>query len=348
MDKHWRSVLLSRDATLQNAIELLGAASLRIVLVVSEDGVLLGTITDGDARRALLAGKKMSVPVTMVMETRPYTIKECTTRQAAIRLMRDRDLLHLPVLDDLGRVTGLETLGNAAFPDERDNNVLIMAGGFGKRLLPLTTEIPKPLLPVGNTPVLELILNQLSNDGFSNFYFSIHYHGDKVREHFGDGSRWGVNIKYIEESEPLGTAGALGLIDRDLLAKPMLVMNADLITQLKFGDLIDFHSQNSSVATVAVREHEYQIPFGVVTGNKFEVSEIQEKPFRREFVNAGIYALDSVVLDYVEVGIPLDMPTLLNKLLQDQKKVGMFPIHEPWLDIGRMADYQKAQSQGFN
>ena len=181
-----------------------------------------------------------------------------------------------------------------------------------------------------------------------SFYFSIHYHGDKVREHFGDGSRWGVNIKYIEESEPLGTAGALGLIDRDLLAKPMLVMNADLITQLKFGDLIDFHSQNSSVATVAVREHEYQIPFGVVTGNKFEVSEIQEKPFRREFVNAGIYALDSVVLDYVEIGIPLDMPTLLNKLLQDQKKVGMFPIHEPWLDIGRMADYQKAQSQGFN
>jgi dTDP-glucose pyrophosphorylase len=328
------------------AAEVLTSSSMRIVLVVDKENRLLGTITDGDIRRALMAGSAMSSLATSVMQKNPIAVNQGDSRRKALQIMREKDLLHLPVLDAKGVVVGLETVRDLLFKEQRPNPVLLMAGGFGKRLYPLTREVPKPLLPVGEKPILQTILEQLAEGGFSQFFLAVHYRSEQVRAHFGDGSKWGVRIEYLEERQPLGTAGALSLLDQTMIDAPLLMMNGDLLTRLDFGQLVDFHGEHGGLATMCVREYDFQIPYGVVHGDGDQVTDIIEKPVQKFFVNAGIYILEPDLLGHCRPDEAIDMPDLLRQVVNDGRKVSMFPIHEYWLDIGRMEEYERAQVEG--
>ncbi len=346
MSRHWRKVLLDSRADVTTAAEVLTSSSMRIVLVVDKENRLLGTITDGDIRRALMAGSAMSSLATSVMQKNPIAVNQGDSRRKALQIMREKDLLHLPVLDAKGVVVGLETVRDLLFKEQRPNPVLLMAGGFGKRLYPLTREVPKPLLPVGEKPILQTILEQLAEGGFSQFFLAVHYRSEQVRAHFGDGSKWGVRIEYLEERQPLGTAGALSLLDQTMIDAPLLMMNGDLLTRLDFGQLVDFHGEHGGLATMCVREYDFQIPYGVVHGDGDQVTDIIEKPVQKFSVNAGIYILEPELLGQCRPDEAIDMPDLLREVVNDGRKVSMFPIHEYWLDIGRMEEYEHAQVEG--
>ena len=346
MSRHWRKALLDCGADVTTAAEVLTSSSMRIVLVVDKENRLLGTITDGDIRRALMAGSAMSSLATSVMQKNPIAVNQGDSGRKALQIMREKDLLHLPVLDAKGVVVGLETVRDLLFKEQRPNPVLLMAGGFGKRLYPLTREVPKPLLPVGEKPILQTILEQLAEGGFSQFFLAVHYRAEQVRAHFGDGSKWGVRIEYLEERQPLGTAGALSLLDQTMIDAPLLMMNGDLLTRLDFGQLVDYHGEHGGLATMCVRECDFQIPYGVVHSDGDQVTDIIEKPVQKFFVNAGIYILEPELLRQCRPDEAIDMPDLLRQVVNDGRKVSMFPIHEYWLDIGRMEEYERAQVEG--
>mgnify|MGYP001296777805 CR=1 FL=1 len=343
MNIDWTSALLGCDRTIREAAELLTENSLRIVLVVDENNRLLGTVTDGDIRRALMTEYAITSSVTVVMQKNPATIIEGSSQHNALQIMREKDLLHLPVLDMQGIVVGLETVRDLLFEKQRSNPVLLMAGGFGRRLYPLTHKMPKPLLPIGEKPILQAIIEQLAEGGFSQFFLAVHYRSEQVRAHFGDGSKWGVHIEYLEEDRPLGTAGALAMLDPSAINSPLLMMNGDLITRLDFGQLIKFHTEHDGRATICVREYDFQIPYGVVEGDGIEVSNIAEKPVQKYFINAGIYVLEPSVIAQCKDPLSRDMPDLLREIVGAGGKVNMFPIHEYWIDIGRIPDYERAQ-----
>jgi len=292
----------------------------------------------------MMAGLSMSTDVAAMMQTKPVVLSTDDSRGKARQIMREKDLLHLPVLDSKGLVVGLETMRELAFDAPRTNTVVLMAGGFGRRLYPLTRDIPKPLLPVGEKPILESTLEQLVDAGFTRFCLAVHYRAEQVRKHFGNGERWGVRIEYLEEKKPLGTAGALGLLDRDSILSPVLVMNGDLLTRLDFGELLEFHSAQGGAATICVREYEFQVPYGVVRNEGTTLVEIQEKPSHKFFVNAGIYVLEPSLLDQFAPNEVVDMPVMLQEITSKGDKVSMFPIHEYWVDIGRIEEYEKAKT----
>ena len=343
MKTSWESALLKSNQTLGDAAELLTKSALRIVLVVDDQRHLLGTVTDGDIRRALARGCQMTIAVNTVMQADPITLNEGDSRQKALNVMRRKNLLHLPILDQYGVVVGREILQDLLFRTPRENPVLLMAGGFGSRLYPLTRDVPKPLLPVGEKPILQMILEQLVDTGFSKFFLSVHYRSKQVMEHFGDGSRWGVKIEYLQEEQPLGTAGALSLLDPDALKQPLVMMNADLLTGLDFSQLLDYHSAHKGLATVCVREYDFQVPYGVVRGDGSLVVEIVEKPIQTFFVNAGIYVLEPAFLSGCRAGQAQDMPDLLQQAVNEGSKISMFPVHESWIDIGGIEQYERAQ-----
>ena len=336
------SVLLHAADTLEEAAVSLSENSLKIVLIVDNDRKLLGTVTDGDIRRGLLAGHSMQSPLSEVMEKDSICIRAGESRSRALQIIQDKDLLQLPVLNAEGVVVGLETIRDLLFREKKSNRVLLMAGGFGKRLYPLTKEIPKPLLPIGGKPILETILEQLVEEGFQHFLFSVYYRADQVREHFGDGAKWGIEIEYLEEDEPLGTAGAIGLLDPDQIDAPFVVMNGDLVTKLDFTQLINHHVQNVCAATICVREYQFTVPFGVVEGENGKMYRIVEKPVQTCFINAGIYVLQPELIESFGSARALGMPGLLNNISKEGNKVTMFPIHEHWADVGHIEEYQRA------
>ena len=343
--KNWESTLVDPDTSLGDAISTLDQSALRIALVVDAQRCLLGTLTDGDVRRALLRHLPLTIPVRDVMCTTPQAAQLDWTRERILMVMESRQLLHLPIVDGDGRVIGLETLHGLLTQRLQNNPVLLMAGGLGTRLHPLTYDCPKPLLKVGDKPILELILEGFVNAGFHRFFISTHYLSEMIREHFGDGQRWGVNIRYINETEQLGTAGALGLLPASEIDLPLFVMNGDLLTTLNYSNLLDFHQANACTATVCVREYDYQVPYGVIQNEGHRIVGIVEKPVQHYFVNAGIYLLSPELVKSVQPGTRIDMPTLLEKAIDGGKTVSMFPLHEYWLDIGRMEDFQRAQQE---
>lgn len=340
----WKDVLISPDTTILKAIEIIDASSLQIVLVVNEKGQLLGTVTDGDVRRAILRGITLDMPVRDIMFQSPTVAGSHETRDAIVAKMKAKQLRQIPLVDQNGCVIGLDIWDDLIAVPERDNIVVLMAGGLGSRLGELTKDCPKPLLRVGDKPVLETILENCKEYGFSRYYISVNYKAGMVKEYFGDGSRWGVDIRYIEENKRLGTAGALGLLP-EIPASPLLVMNADVLTKINFKHLMEFHEEHQSIATMCVREYEFQVPFGVVQVDDHRLTDILEKPVHRLFVNAGIYVLDPEAIDLVPRNDYFDMPFLFEALLQKKKEVTAFPIREYWLDIGRMDDLEKAKGE---
>lgn len=341
--KQWKLVLVGPNTTLEQAIETLDKTALRIVLVVGDDQRLLGTVTDGDVRRALLKHLPMDHPVCNFMCREPSTARQDWSRARSLAIMESKALLQLPIVDADGRVMGLETLHELLDRRRRDNPVFLMAGGFGTRLHPLTHDCPKPLLKVGDKPILEIILESFIQAGFHRFFISTHFLPDLIRDHFGDGSNWGVSIKYIHEDVPLGTGGALGLLPHDEIDLPLFMMNGDLLTSLNYQGLLDFHLEHNSIATMCVRTYEHQVPYGVIQSEGHFIRSMVEKPVQRFFINAGIYLLSPELVKSVKPGTRVDMPALLQQEISNGKEVNTFPMHEYWLDIGRIEDFKRAQ-----
>lgn len=346
MVENFIPTLIAPDKTVHDAMIQIGHGRHHILLVVDAQRRLMGTVTDGDIRRGILNTLPLEGPVTSIMNTRPTSVSQGTSRSACLRLMRERHILGLPEVDGAGRVTGLVTLEEtvSAAADDQPNWVVLMAGGLGSRLRPLTEELPKPLLPVGGRPILETIVEQLVAHGFQHFYISVNYKAEAVKGHFGDGSRLGVEIRYLEEERPLGTAGPLSLIP-EAPSAPFLVMNGDLLTKLDFAALLRYHQEHKATATVCVREFDMQVPYGVVEFDNNRVLGISEKPVHKFMVNAGIYVLEPDVIERIPSGRSFDMPDLLRTLAETAHPVFGYPIHEYWIDIGRLEDFHRAADE---
>ncbi|HHQ4555431.1 TPA: nucleotidyltransferase family protein [Aeromonas veronii] len=344
MSKNWRKILLNPQASLLEALALIDREALRLALVVDNNDHLLGVLTDGDIRRAILAQMDLSSPISQVMNRTPVTANKMQSRSDILVLMKQRSILSVPIVDAQNRLLGLETWEKSSAHRRYDNPVFIMAGGFGTRLKPLTDTCPKPMLKIGDKPMLEILIERFAKAGFHNIYISTHYLPKMITDYFGNGELWGVNIKYVYEASPLGTGGALGLLPEDVTDLPLIMINGDVLTTLDFERMLQYHTTSDAVATMCVRQYEYQIPYGVITGDGEVITEMVEKPIQSYFVNAGIYMLQPHLFKSVTKGQIIDMPTLLEQRIEQGETVRMLPIHEYWLDIGRMDDFQRAQS----
>ncbi len=346
MSDNWKKALVGPGASVREAMEAMGKSRQHVVMVVDGDGKLLGTVTDGDIRRGILRSLSLEEPIGKIMNQEPFTALAGNGAQARLALMQTNDIQHLPVLDNEGRVAGLCRIEDLLQPEaaEKKNWVGLMAGGLGNRLRPLTEETPKPLLSIGGRPILETIIRGMAEQGFSRIYLSVNYKAEMVKSHFGDGKKLGLEIRYLEETEQLGTAGALGLITQkhDL---PLIVMNADLLTKVDFASLLSYHAGHKAAVTVCVREFAMQVPYGVVDLEQNNIRKIDEKPLHTFIGNAGIYVLDPDVLGAIAKNKYLDMPDLLHRLMADGGEVVGYPIHEYWIDIGKMEDFRQAASE---
>jgi dTDP-glucose pyrophosphorylase len=332
--------ILSSKNTIQDAISKLDTITTKLILVASNKK-LLGTVTDGDIRRALLAHFPLDTPLSKVMNTSPKVLTPEDHYSKAIKLKNTFDIPAVPKLDNKGNV--IDLLGVKSIREKRDNAVFLMAGGFGKRLRPLTDKCPKPMLKVGEKPILENIIEQFIACGFYKFYISTHYLNHQIQTYFGNGEDKGIEISYINEEFPLGTAGAISLLPDEIKEQNIIMMNGDLLTQVKFDEMLDYHIHEKANISVAVRDYQIQVPFGVINHDNGDITNIKEKPIENYFINAGIYCISPEVLQSVKPNAPLDMPTLIEAELHNNQPVKMFPIHEYWLDIGQLHDYEQAQ-----
>jgi dTDP-glucose pyrophosphorylase len=340
-DDYWRKALLPLDSTIQQAIRNLDESALKITLVVSQDLVLIGTITDGDIRRGLLRGLSLTSTVDSLVHREAFVVPPEMGREMVLHLMRVNKFPQLPVDDADRRVVGLHVWDEITAPPARSHAMVIMAGGRGTRLWPHTEHCPKPMLPVAGTPMLERIIVRAKGEGFHHFVIAIHYLGHLIEEYFADGDRWQVKIEYLREESPLGTAGALTLLS-PLPDRPFLVSNGDVLTDIRYGELLDFHVRHQAAATMAVRLHEWQHPFGVVRTKGVEIVGFEEKPVSQTHVNGGVYVLEPRALQSLHRSEACDMPILFERLQAQGLRTVAYPMHEPWLDVGRLDDLRKA------
>jgi len=337
----WRKALLPASATLKHAIQNLNDSAVQIILVISSDNTLAGTMTDGDIRRGLLRGLDMDSPIDSIIHREAMVVPPQMSRDMVLHLMQANVLNAVPVVDESRRVVGLHLLKKLLAPIQRPNLMVIMAGGQGTRLRPHTENCPKPMLPVGGKPMLQHIIERAKVDGFQHFVLAIYYLGHMVEDYFGDGSRFQVKISYLREKSSLGTAGALSLLTPRPEA-PFLVTNGDVLTDVHYSELLDFHCYHGAAVTMAVRTHEWQHPFGVVRTNGVDIVGFEEKPVVRSHINAGIYVLEPNALDALGIGEHCDMPTLFSRMQEKAARSIVYPMHEPWLDVGRTEDLEKA------
>jgi dTDP-glucose pyrophosphorylase len=345
--KDWKQIVVSPETTLRDAIARIDGSGLQLALVLGRDGRLAGVLSDGDIRRAILRGCDLAAPTYDVMNCSPTTAPVTSASNELLALMRRKVLHHVPLLNGEMQVVGLATLDGLTGVLERPNWVVLMAGGLGSRLMPLTENCPKPMLQVGGKPILESILESFSEQGFRKFFLSVNYLAHAVRDHFGDGSQWGVDISYLHEDKRLGTAGALSLLP-ERPSDPLVVMNGDLLTRVRYDNMLNFHSEHGAVATMAVREYDFQVPYGVVQLNGSNIAAIEEKPVHRFFVNAGIYTLSPEAFEHIPDGTFFDMPTLFDRMLAAGQPTSAYPLREYWLDIGRLEEFERAQHEWSN
>ncbi len=344
-----QDILLSPDESIQQAMERITNDARRIALVVDDAGRLLTTVTDGDIRRAILDHIALDAPVTALMPYKaeryqtPITAPQHTPKATLQRMMHQHQILHIPLVDDEGRVIDCVTL-NDVLPAERTLPLqgVVMAGGLGTRLHPLTKDTPKPMLPVGGRPLLEHILDSFEKSGIRQVNISTFFQAEKIKDHFGDGRAFGVDINYVTEDQPLGTAGALGLLDPP--SEPLLVINGDILTRVDFRAMLEYHEHHHAQLTVGVRQYQMRVPYGVVVSEAGQVRELQEKPSYTFMVNAGIYIISPDALRHIPSQERFDMTDLVRVLLEDDQTVVSFPIIEYWLDIGQPIDYEQAQN----
>jgi dTDP-glucose pyrophosphorylase/CBS domain-containing protein len=336
------SVVISPITSIAEAIALLDKAGTGALVLCTSGRVLCGLLTDGDIRRAILQGKSMDAPCNMIASRKPVVVRRSILAGEALHLMNRYDIHHLPVVDEENAVLGL-LLRKDLMPDAGlDLPAVIMAGGFGKRLLPLTKSVPKPMLPVGDRPLLELTIQRLRRSGIRNINLTTHYLPECIVNHFGNGEDFGVRLNYLKEDHPMGTAGGLKQMKRP--DGTFLVINGDILTEVPFQEMLVYHRKHGAVLTVGVRKYDMQVPFGVVECEDVRITKLQEKPLLSFFINAGTYLLEPSACDYIPEGQPFDMTDLMQKLIEAGRPVVGFPIMEYWLDVGRHEDYQKAQN----
>ncbi len=337
----WRNAILPESSTVADVIQNLDMVAIKIVLVVDKVNKLIGTISDGDIRRGLLKGLDLNSPIASIVHKNALVVPPDMARAMVIQLMIANKIHQIPIVDEQQYVIGLHLWDEITTEYARPNLMVIMAGGKGTRLLPHTENCPKPLVLVAGRPIMEHIIERAKLEGFNHFILAIHHLGNMIEDYFMDGERLGVKISYLRENTPLGTAGALSLINSkpDL---PFVVTNGDVITDIRYGELLDFHVRHQASATMAIRTHEWQHPFGVVHVQGVEIVGFKEKPIARSHINAGVYVLSPEVLDELVLDTPCDMPTLFERLQLKEKRTVAYPMHEPWLDVGRPDDLQVA------
>lgn len=345
IDEAWRKAVLPIDSTLKDVIRCLNDSSMKIALVVNAQGVLEGTISDGDIRRGLLKGLDLGSSIESITHRNALVVPPSFGRDMVMLLMRSNQLQQIPVVDEQQRVVGLHLWNEITTPPPRDNLMVIMAGGKGTRLMPHTENCPKPMVLVAGKPMLQHIIERSQQEGFNHFVLAINYLGHMIEEYFGDGSRFGVKIDYLREQTSLGTVGALSLLARRPEAS-FVVTNGDVITDIHYGELLDFHIRHDATATMAVRVHEWQHPFGVVQIKGVDIVGFEEKPIARTHINAGVYALSPDALDELIHGEHCDMPTLFERIQARLLRTVAYPMHEPWLDVGKPEDLKLARDQG--
>jgi dTDP-glucose pyrophosphorylase len=335
------STLIDPGASITEAVQRLDLAGTGALVLGDADGKLCGLLTDGDVRRALLRGVSFELPCGGIATDDPFRVEEGISASDALQIMNDRDVNHLPVVGSDGRLAGLLLRRDLIRDDTVPVSAVIMAGGFGTRLRPLTNDLPKPMLPVGDRPLLERTIGRLRDAGIHQVNVTTHHLADQISNYFGDGHAMGVQIRYVPEQQPLGTCGGLRLVDDK--KGPLLVINGDILTGVNFGDLVGFHRKMRADATICVRKYEVQVPYGVVEVEGTWLRGVKEKPSVGFFVNAGIYLLEPSVQSYIPEGERFDMTDLISRLLADGRRVATFPIVEYWLDVGQPADYAQAQ-----
>lgn len=341
----FKNLCVSPTLKISDALSKLERATHKILFVVTDTGVLIGTVTDGDIRRAILKRISLDATTEEIMNSTPITMRQPIKQELAVQLMKNKDVTHIPVLSDENQI--VDVLARTEFTkveEKHDIPVVLMAGGLGSRLLPLTKDRPKPLLPLGNKPILQIILENFIAKGFKKFYIALNYLGEQIEEYFKDGSQLGCEIKYLREDRRQGTAGALSLLPEPLNS-PIIVMNADLLTKLNFNNLINFHQSNNAGLTVCVREYEFQVPYGIVKTEDAKILSLEEKPTYSFFVNAGIYMFEPEVLQYVPNDVYFDMTDLIDILIKNNRNIFSFPIKAYWRDIGRHEDYIAAEKE---
>ena len=337
----WQSLSVTRSASIIEAARVLQSTGSRIVLVVEESGPrLVGVITDGDIRRGLLEGIATDQACSLITNERPQTVVETCSPLEVKRMMTELDLRALPVTDQNRQISGIWL--DVAAQEKLNNPVVIMAGGKGTRLRPMTSFTPKPLVYVAGRPMLHHILDGLASGGFHRVFISINYLGEQIEDSVGDGSSWGLSVSYLREQAPLGTAGALGLLS-DVPESSIVVMNGDVVTSANLQELVVSHESVNADLSVGMRVHDIEHPFGVLDVDGSRVLGIREKPVWREFVSAGVYVISPRVLSLVHENERLDMPELVSKVIAEDWSVEGFPLHESWLDVGTPVDYDRAQ-----
>ncbi len=337
-------------STIRDAITAIEQHGHGIALVLSPTGHLVGTVTDGDIRRAILACADIDAPVSTILSSKPPTAPahpivapEGASREALLMLMAEWEVRQVPCLDADGRVVSLATIDELLPEQPLPVDAVVMAGGRGERLRPLTDDTPKPMLPVGGRPLLDHTMRRLWASGVRRVNVTTHYLAEQITQHFGDGTAFGLDIRYIAEDHPLGTAGALANIQN---GRTLLVLNGDLLCSLDYRAMLDYHQEYRADITVAACQMETQVPYGVLECDGPYVQGVVEKPHALFLINAGIYLVAPWVLTYIQPGERLDMTELIGRLLADGTgRVVAFAVFEKWRDVGTMESYQRAQGE---
>jgi dTDP-glucose pyrophosphorylase/CBS domain-containing protein len=345
--KNLDNILINPDVTIKEAMMAINQGAVGVALIASLNCEFIDVVTDGDIRRFLLKGGDIHDSLENLYKfeagprSEPIVASDKATNQEIIRLMKEKRIRHIPIIDRDGKIVDLALLGNLVNTVESSLSAVVMAGGYGTRLRPLTLDLPKPMLPVGGRPLLELIVDKLKLGGISRIHITTCFEPEKIKEYFGDGSRFGVEFEYVDENKPLGTAGSLGLMEKP--DRTQLVMNGDILTQLNLNAMLDFHRDNRADITLAVRKYDIEVPYGVVETEGIHTHKLSEKPTYAFFVNAGIYLLEPVCYEYIPKNMHFDMTDLIDRMLSEKRTVISFPVEEYWLDIGRPEDYKRAQ-----
>lgn len=337
-------IKLNPTSTIREALKVIDSGAMQIAVVVDSENRLLGTLTDGDIRRGLLDGLSIDSSIKDIFFKTPTVAKVSDTKEEILQQALGKKLHQIPIVDDEYRVIGIKEIEELVQPHIKSNIVVLMVGGLGSRLRPLTEDTPKPMLKVGNKPILQTIVEKFAEYGFINIVMCVNYKSHIIQDYFGDGSEFGVNIEYVLEEQRMGTAGALSLLS-SVPYEPFFVMNGDLLTNVNFEHLLDYHTSQNATATMGVREYDFQVPYGVVNIEGSRIVSIQEKPTHKFFVSAGIYMLSPEILTMIPQNKFYDMPTLFEALIKEGQKTISFPIREYWLDIGRMEEYERANNE---
>jgi dTDP-glucose pyrophosphorylase/predicted transcriptional regulator len=344
--KNINKIKLTSNSTIKEALEIIDNGAIKFAIVIDDNDKLLGTITDGDIRRAILDGKMLSNTIKNIYFKTPTVVNINHTKEEIINICTTKKIYQIPVVDKNNKVVGIKILDELLKPQYHKNKVVLMVGGLGTRLRPLTENTPKPMLLVGNKPILQTIVEKFVFYGFTNIIMCVGYKSNVIQDFFEDGSKFGANIEYVLEDKRMGTAGALSLLsNKQKPTEPFFVMNGDLLTNVNFEHLLEYHLQNNSKATMCVKEYDFVVPYGFLKIQNGKIRSIKEKPTHSFFVSAGIYMLDSSCVDIIPKNQFYDIPTLFEKMIENDDNVVSFPIREYWLDIGKFDEYEKANRE---